>query len=137
MVHHRRSRSSQERRERDRWYEEYHNRDRDSDSESESEPEPESLPDPALKNDKPLTYIRQLLDQIIASKDLNHRINLITELLHLFLAKKEAMYSSGEDAYKRFAAIVQTKCMEFAAHPDAIGNQVFQDLLKQVAAAYR
>ena len=132
MGRNRRSRSSEERRNRDRWYEARENEREaegyDSDSSYESEPEPEN----------PFVRMHRLLDLIAAAKDPNVRINIITELLHMFLSNQEIMIRGcSEGAYKRFTGVVQAKCAEFAAHPATIGRQGFQDLLRQVATAYR
>ncbi len=80
--------------------------------------------------------MRQLLNLAIVAKDPNCKIIIISELLQLFLSKQYIMYSSGEDAYKKFAVMVQTKCAEFAAHPLTQNKPDFQQLVQQVITAY-
>jgi hypothetical protein len=128
MVHHRRSRSSEESRARDRWYEA---REQEREAHGYDPEEPEPIPE------DPFVRIRQLINLATATKDSNVRINIISELMHLFISTQDRIRSSSESVYKKFTGVVQAKCAEFAAHPDAIENQGFQDLLKQVATAYR
>jgi hypothetical protein len=131
MGHHRRRRSIQERRDRDRWYE-AREQEREADGyDSDSSPEPEPV------EDNPFIRMRLLLNRATAAKDPHGKIIIIAELLQLFLSKQYIMYSSGEDAYKKFAAMVQAKCAEFAAHPVAQNNPDFQQLAQHVIAAYR
>ena len=133
-----RDRSREDARMRDRWYEARENeREWAGYNSDESESEPESLPAPEQKPENPSGRIIQLLDKIQTTQGSIARINIISELMHVFISSQEYMRSSGENAYKRFTVVVQAKCAEFAAHPDAQGNQGFQDLLKQVANLYR
>ena len=131
-----RDRSREDARMRDRWYEaREQEREWAGYNSDESESEPESLPAPKPEN--PSGRIIQLLDKISATQGSIARINIISELMHVFISSQGYIRSFSENVYKRYTGLVQAKCAEFAAHPDAQGNQGFQDLLKQVAAIYR